>query len=130
MGGLLCLAGPACIYWHQQLAKQLATGHRSNLTFSVFPAARDAGTDAKLCQKDPSPRQCPAPAGPHTSSPEHAGQCPDLSGKLGNGSYQMWAASGAGIGHSQSRLAECASSEGSKQARQQVSLIDALGHLE
>lgn len=70
-----------------------------------FPAARDAGTDSKLCQKEPSPGQCSAPAGPHTSSPERAGQCPEVTGKLGNGFYQMWAASGAGIGYSQSRLA-------------------------
>ncbi len=95
-----------------------------------FPAARDAGTDAKLCQKEPSPGQCPAPAGPHTSSPDRAGQCPNITSKLGNGFSQMWAASGAGIGHSQSRLAEWPSSEGSKQARQQVSLFDALGHHE
>ncbi len=35
VGDLHCLAGPTDIYWHQQHAKQLATGLRPNLT-SVF----------------------------------------------------------------------------------------------
>ena len=35
MGHLHCSAGPICIYWHQQHAKQLATGRQPNLT-NVF----------------------------------------------------------------------------------------------
>jgi len=117
---LHCLAGPTCIVLASAACKTAGNRSPAQPDKCVFLTARDAGTGAKLCQKEPSPGQCSAPAGPHTSSPEHTGQCPDLTGKLGNGFYPTWAASGAGTGHSQSRLAERPCSEGSKQARQQV----------